>query len=110
MHLLKVKEAAALLHCHPFSIYSAIYEGRISALKIKGNIRIPADELERFSSCKQRLSDELCIADVCRILSLSRSTVLRLVRDRKLKAVKVSNRYCITVRDLESYVSSLPAA
>jgi len=97
-----------LLHCHPYSLYAAIYEGRLSAVKLRGSVRIAADEVERVLRNRERLETDLSVAQVSRILSCSQSTVLRLVHARKLKARRVSNRYSIAPRDLESYLLSLP--
>lgn len=108
MHLLKVKEAAALLHCHPYSIYAAIYEGRLAAVKLRGNVRIPADEVERLVARRDKLDRALSVAEVVRILNCSASTVLRLIHARKLKAERTRGRFRISPKDLEDYVLSLP--
>jgi len=108
MHLLTVRQAAALLHCHPYSIYAAIYEGRLSALKLKGNVRIPADEVERALSSQEKIETTLSVRKVARILTCSQSTILRLIRARKLKAKRTGGRFLITPEDLENYVLSLP--
>jgi excisionase family DNA binding protein len=108
MNLLKVKEAAALLHCHPYSIYGAVYEGRLKAVKLRGNIRISAEEVERMLLKKEKLERKLSISEAAKILACSQSTVLRLIHERKLKAELIRGRYRIKPEDLESYVLSLP--
>ncbi len=99
-----------MLHCHPYSIYAAIYEGRLSAVKLRGNVRIKADELERLLAARERLERKLSVTEVSRILACSPSTVLRAIRARKMKAERIGNRYCIAPQDLENYVLSLPKA
>ncbi|MBD3286971.1 helix-turn-helix domain-containing protein [candidate division WOR-3 bacterium] len=108
MHLFRIREAAALLHCHPYSLYSAIYQGRIKALKFKGNLRVPADEVERLIQRGDRLKVNLSVAEVGRILACSQSTVLRLIRGRKLKAERIGKRYSVSPKRLEDYVLSMP--
>lgn len=108
MHLLTVREAAAILKWHPYSIYQAIYEGRIGAVKMKGMVRIRADEVERLSAKKEKNDLRLGVASVARILSCSESTVLRTIRARKLKAERVGNKYLVAPEELDSYVLSLP--
>jgi excisionase family DNA binding protein len=108
MHLLTVRQAAALLHCHPYSIYAAIYEGRLDAVKLRGNVRISADEVERALAKHEKLERALSVAEVARVLTCSESTVLRLIHARRLKAERTSGRFRITPKDLEDYVLSLP--
>lgn len=105
---MKVKEAAAFLHCHPYSIYAAIYEGRLKAVKLRGNVRIPTDEVERVLVRRERLDRALSVAEVTRILNCSQSTVLRLIHERRLKAQRTGGRFRIAPKDLEDYVLSLP--
>jgi excisionase family DNA binding protein len=109
MHLLSVREAAALLHCHPYSIYGAVYEGRLKAVKLRGNIRISAQEVERMIIQKEKLERKLSVREAAQILACSQSTVLRLIHERKLKAELVGGRFRIKPEDLESYVLSLPS-
>jgi len=108
MHLVKVSEAASILGWHPYSVYAAIYEGRIKAVKFKGNVRINADEIEEIIMRRERLKDKLSVADVSRILSCSQSTVLRLIRRRRLKADRSGKCFVITPGILEAYVRALP--
>ncbi|MBA7617397.1 hypothetical protein ES703_24711 [subsurface metagenome] len=108
MHLLGIREAAAILHCHPYSIYAAIYEGRLKAVKLRGNIRISAEEVERMLLKKEKLERKLSISEAAKILACSQSTVLRLIHERKLKAELIRGRYRINPEDLETYVLSLP--
>jgi excisionase family DNA binding protein len=108
MNLLKVKEAAGILHCHPFSIYAAIYEGRIKAFKFRGGVRIQSDEVERLALRKERFRSTLNVRETARILSCSYSSVLRLIRSQKIKASILGNSYRIEPDELENYVRSLP--
>jgi len=107
MHLLKIREAAAYLHCHPYSLYSAIYQGRVKALKFKGNLRVPAEEVERLIQRAERLRCNLKVSEVSAILACSQSTVLRLIRSRKLKAERIGKCFSVRPDDLEIYVLSL---
>lgn len=108
MHLLTIRQAAVLLHCHPYSIYGAIYEGRIQAVKMKGMVRIPADEVERLAARKEKLNVKLGVTDVAKILACSESTVLRTIRAHKLKTEQLGNKYLVAPEELENYVLSLP--
>ncbi len=108
MHMLTVREAAGFLHCHPYSLYAAIYEGRIAAIKVGGNVRIKADEVEKALARKEKLERNLSVAEVARILSCSQSSVLRFIHKRKIKAEKIGCRFRISPDALENYVRSLP--
>lgn len=46
--LYTVKEAAALIRWYPKSIYRAIYQGRIKAVKLGRSQRIAAAEMDRL--------------------------------------------------------------
>lgn len=108
MNLLKISEAASLLGCHPYSLYAAIYEGRVKASKLRGTVRISGDEVERLIGKKEFLSGNLSVREVSKILSCSTSSVLRIIRSRKIRAELVGKRYRISAQDLERFVQSLP--
>ena len=108
MNLLRIREAASLLGCHPYSLYAAIYEGRIKACKLRGGVRIREDEVERLIAKRERLEGNLSVNEVSRILSCSVSSVLRIIRSRKLRAELMGQSYRILANDLERYVLSLP--
>lgn len=108
MHFYNVRQAASLLGYHPYSLYSAIYEGKLKAVKFRGNVRIPAEEVERLIESRERLNAELTVREVARILGCSAVTVLRIIHARKLKAVKAGGRYSISPTELENYVVSMP--
>lgn len=108
MHLVSLKQAAALIHCHPYSLYSAIYQGRVTAVKLRGNLKIPASEVERLMLGKERLQGKLSVREAAQILTCSQSTVLRCIHSRELKAERIKGRYRINPEDLEKYVLSLP--
>ncbi len=108
MNLLKIREAASILGCHPYYLYAAIYEGRVKGSKLRGGVRISADEVERLIAKKECLESKLSVREVSRILSCSISSVLRIIRSRKLRAELAGQSYRISAEDLERYVQSLP--
>ncbi|MBN2381200.1 helix-turn-helix domain-containing protein [candidate division WOR-3 bacterium] len=108
MHLLKIREAALALGCHPFSLYGAIYEGRVKAVKFKGNLRVKADDVEELLVRREKMRSRLSVREVSRILDCSTSTVLRLIHKRMLPAELSGKSYWIDPAKLEEYVLSLP--
>jgi excisionase family DNA binding protein len=108
--LLTVKEVAALLNHHPFTIYALIYQGKIKAVKVRGMVRILDSEAERLADEKERLEKDLTVKDVCSLLACSRSTVLRIIKDGKIETNIVKHRFIITPQSLEKYIVSLTAA
>jgi excisionase family DNA binding protein len=47
--LLTVKQVAILLKVHPLTIRRYINEGKLTALRVAGNVRISHQELQNFS-------------------------------------------------------------
>lgn len=47
--LFSVKQVGILLKVHPLTVRRYIKEGKLKAIKIGGNIRIPASSLDNFS-------------------------------------------------------------
>ncbi len=45
-NLLTVSQVAAILHIHPLSVRRYITQGKLQAIKIAGNIRIPQENLQ----------------------------------------------------------------
>lgn len=117
MQLLTLREAASLLGCHPYSIYDAIYQDRLKAVKLRGSIRVRAEEVEKILKRRETFDKNFTVLQVARILTTSQTTILRLIHDRKLKATLIKDtisktcpKYMVTPEDLENYVISLPAA
>lgn len=108
MDFVSIREAAMILKCHPYSLYAAVYDGRVRAKKLRGNVRIYSDEVERLLKRKEKLDLDLSVNEVARILSCSQATVLRCIHGRTLRAELVAGRYRISPKDLENFVLSLP--
>jgi excisionase family DNA binding protein len=45
---LNVREVARRLHCHPHTIRRWIWEGKLSAVKAGGLVRVPVEEIQKF--------------------------------------------------------------
>lgn len=50
------------------------------------------------------------IEDAAKLLGLSRATIYRLLRDKRIKAVKSGHRLLFRRADLEAYLANLPEA
>lgn len=60
----------------------------------------------RKVSVLRKYPDLLAIEDVTQILHIGRHVVYRLIKENRLKAFKIGNRYRVTKRSLISYIES----
>lgn len=66
------------------------------------DILVSAGASEEFDLSSSTLT--LCMADVVKNFSIARTTVLRLIGKKKIKAEKIRNRWKILSSDVEEYI------
>ena len=97
-----IEEIAEILKVHRTYVASLIKDNKLAALKIGRFYRIRQDQLEKLIEGK--LVALLTIDDIAESLKIHRSYVARLVRDKKLKTIKINKFYRIREDDFEDFL------
>ena len=97
-----IEEIAEILKVHRTYVASLIKEGKLSALKIGRFYRIREDQLEKLINGK--LVAILTIDDVAETLKIHRTYVARLIKQNKLKAIKIGKFYRIREDDFQAFL------
>lgn len=88
--LLSVKEVADRLNCSDQSVYRLIGDDRLPARRVPGvrGYRIDSEALDTFLGPPSVPAPMYSVKQACKALGLSRETIYRLVRTRRLRAHK----------------------
>ena len=97
-----IEEIAEILKVHRTYVATLIKTGKLSALKIGRFYRIREDQLEALIGGK--LVALLSLDDVAETLKIHRTYVARLIKQKKLKAIKIGKFYRIREDDFNAYL------
>jgi len=97
-----IEEIAEILKVHRTYIASLIRDKKLAALKIGRFYRIREDKLETLINGK--LVALLTLDDVAEILKVHRTYIVRLIKDKKLRAIKIGKFYRIREDDFEDFL------
>jgi excisionase family DNA binding protein len=102
MRVYTIEEIAEILKVHRTYVASLIAQDKLSALKIGRFYRIRQDQLEALIGGK--LVAILTIDDVAETLKIHRTYVARLIKQDKLKAIKIGKFYRIREDDFNAFL------
>jgi len=97
-----IEEIAEMLKVHRTYVASLIKDNKLAALKIGRFYRIREDQLETLIGGK--LVAILTIDDVAETLKIHRTYVARLIKQNKLKAIKIGKFYRIREDDFNAFL------
>lgn len=97
-----IEEIAEILKVHRTYVASLIKSKKLAALKIGRFYRIREDQLEKLIGGK--LVALLSLDDVAETLKIHRTYVARLIKQKKLKAIKINKFYRIREDDFEDFL------
>jgi excisionase family DNA binding protein len=97
-----IEEIAEILKVHRTYVASLIKDNKLAALKIGRFYRIREDQLETLIGGK--LVAILTIDDVAETLKIHRTYVARLIKQNKLKAIKIGKFYRIREDDFNAFL------
>jgi len=97
-----IEEIAEILKVHRTYIASLIRDKKLAALKIGRFYRIREDKLETLINGK--LVALLTLDDVAEILKVHRTYIVRLIKDKKLRAIKIGKFYRIREDDFQAFL------
>jgi len=97
-----IEEIAEILKVHRTYVASLIANNKLSALKIGRFYRIKQEYLEELIGGK--LVGLLSLDDVAETLKIHRTYVARLIKQKKLKAIKINKFYRIRNDDFEDFL------
>ena len=97
-----IEEIAEILKVHRTYVATLIKEGKLAALKIGRFYRIREDQLETLINGK--LVALLSLDDVAETLKIHRTYVARLIKNNKLKAIRIGKFYRIREDDFQAFL------
>ncbi len=102
-----IKEISNLLKIHRTYVSRLIKEGKLNAAKIGRSYRVLEEDLEKFLGEKIK-KPLLKASEVGKILKIHRLYVMRLIKDKKIKAIKIGKFYRVSEKALEDFVKEKP--
>lgn len=113
--LFSVKQVVTRLgYSSPCELRNAIRKGIIKGVKIGTCVRISEEEVERVILEGVQFENSLGTEDIAELLNVSRSTVRRLIRAKKLHATRPRGhprqQYVIQPCDFQYYLDHLDSA
>lgn len=97
-----IEELASILKVHRTYVATLIKNKKLSALKIGRFYRIREDQLEKLIDGK--LVALLTLDDVAESLQVHRTYVARLIKDKKLSAIKIGKFYRVREDAFEDFL------
>ncbi len=97
-----IEEIAEILKVHRTYVATLIKEKKLAALKIGRFYRIKEDQLEKLIGGK--LTALLTLDDVAETLRVHRSYVARLIKEKKIKAIRIGKFYRVREDDFEDFL------
>ena len=98
-----IEEIAEMLKVHRTYVASLIAKKKLAALKIGRFYRIKQESLEKLIHGKLD-GAILTIEDAAEILKVHRTYIVKLIRNKKIKAVKIGKFYRIREKDFEDFI------
>jgi excisionase family DNA binding protein len=108
--MLTVKDVCSRLNVSTRTVYRLIKSGKLSAKRIAGQWRFEQRDVDRLLIYKTPSKyvvkpDLMTLNEVCEYLGLSRFTIYRLVKDKKLFAVKSGGRWRFSKDDIKRFLT-----
>jgi len=97
-----IEEIAEILKVHRTHVATLIKTGKLAALKIGRFYRIREDQLEQLIGGK--LVAILTVDDVAETLKIHRTYVARLIKQKKIKAIRIGKFYRIREDDFNAFL------
>jgi len=97
-----IEEIAEILKVHRTYVATLIKDKKLAALKIGRFYRIRQDQLEKLIGGK--LVALLSLDDVAETLKIHRTYVARLIKTKKIKAIRIGKFYRIRQDDFEAFL------
>jgi excisionase family DNA binding protein len=97
-----IEEIAEILKVHRTYVASLIHHKKLAAIKIGRFYRIREDQLEKLIGGK--LVALLTFDDIAETLKVHRTYIARLVKDKKLKALRIGKFHRIREDDFEEFL------
>jgi len=97
-----IEEIAEILKVHRTYVASLIADKKLAALKIGRFYRIREDQLEKLIGGK--LVALLSLDDVAETLKIHRTYVARLIKTKKIKAIRIGKFYRIREDDFNAFL------
>ena len=97
-----IREIAEILKVHRTYVKLLIKQKKLAALKIGRFYRIREDQLEKLINGK--LTALLTIDDIAETLKVHRNYVVRLIKEKKIKAIRIGKFYRIREDDFEDFL------
>ena len=97
-----IEEIAEILKVHRTYVATLIKTDKLAALKIGRFYRIREDQLEKLINGK--LVAILTVDDVAETLKIHRTYVARLIKQNKLKAIRIGKFYRIREDDFQAFL------
>ena len=98
-----IEEVAEILKVHRTYIASLIADKKLAALKIGRFYRIKEESLEKLIGGKLD-GAVLTIEDIAETLKVHRTYIVKLIKAKKIKAVKIGKFYRIREKDFEDFI------
>ncbi len=90
-----IKEIAGLLKLSPLFIYQKVKQGNIKTIRVSKVKRISKEEFFKLTK-EKKVEQFYKISEAAKILKIHRDHLIRLVRTKKLKAIKFGSTYRIS--------------
>ena len=97
-------QVAKLLKVHRTYVSGLIVKGDIKAYKIGRSYRISESGLFEFLGGE--VKEVYTVPELAKILQLHRNSIVKLIKNKKLQAIKIGKLYRVTDRALEKFLDS----
>ena len=101
-NLYTIEQIAEILKIHRTNVAALIQNKKLAALKIGRFYRIREDQLEKLIAGK--LVALLTIDDIAESLKVHRNYVVRLIKEKKIKALRIGKFYRVREDDYEDFL------
>jgi len=98
-----LEQVAQLLKVHRTYVSRLIAGGRIKALKIGRAYRVSQGGLFEFLGGETK--EVHTVEDIAKLLQLHRNSIVKLIKSRKLQALRIGKLYRVTDRQLEQFLN-----
>jgi len=109
----KVSEIAGMLRVHEQTVRNLIHNEKLDAIKIGADFRIPVEEYKRFigensntgNANKEETKGAFSVPELAERLSIHEQTVRKMIKDKRIDAVRVGNDFRVLKEDFERFVN-----
>lgn len=104
MQFYTLEQVANLLKVHRTYVSRLVVEGQLNALKIGRTYRIAQGGLTEFLGSEAK--EVHTVEDIAKLLQLHRNSIVKLIKSKKLQALKIGKLYRVTDHQLERFLNS----